>query len=167
MVQVMEILEVVQIATKDYSIKQEKLIADYLNWKCVVASGARACHPGDIKSDYWLGECKTHVTTGNRIKFMYKEWAKICEEAMSKFRFPVLFVDDGSQQIATTWCMINSKTVPIDIQPTVEQTVARSSLFVSEQMMDLCDHSHDKMLKFNFNGDAVLVMRLSTFNELR
>lgn len=159
-------LEVLSLATKDYSIKQEKLIADYLGWKCVVASGARACHPGDIKSDNWLGECKTHVTTGNRIKFIYKEWAKICEEAMSKFRFAVLFVDDGSQKERNTWCMISAKVVSSDDQPTIEQVVAKSSLFVSEPMMVACDQSPDKMLKFNFNGDKVLVMRLSTFKDL-
>lgn len=159
-------LEVLSLATKDYSIKQEKLIAEYLGWKCVVASGARACHPGDIKNDTWLGECKTHVTTGNRIKFIYKEWAKICEEAMSKFRFPVLFVDDGSQKEVATWCMVNAKVIAVDDQPTIEQVVAKSSLFVSEAMMAECDQSLDKMLKFNFNGDTVLVMRLATFKDL-
>lgn len=36
------------MATKDYSSKQESMVAEYLGWKTVVGSGARDFHYGDI-----------------------------------------------------------------------------------------------------------------------
>ena len=95
------------MSTKDYSSKQEKMIADYLNWKVVVGSGSRACHPGDIISDDWLGECKTHTKVDQPVFFSSDVWTKICNEASFQHRNPVLFSDDGSQKINRTWCMIN------------------------------------------------------------
>lgn len=95
------------MATKDFSSKQESMIADYLSWDVVSGSGAAACHPGDIISDNWLGECKTHEKPGHKIFFSKDVWKKICDEAMSKGRSPVLFTDDGSQKIENTWCIVN------------------------------------------------------------
>lgn len=92
-------------STKYYSSKQEHMIARYLGWDVVFGSGARDCHPGDITSDNWLGECKTHTSPGKRITFNRFVWNKIIDEAQSKFKFPVLFVDDGSQSIEKTWCL--------------------------------------------------------------
>lgn len=155
------------MATKDYSIKQEKMVADYLGWECVVASGARPCHPGDIISDYWMGECKTHVTTGNRVRFNFKEWEKICDEAMSRGKFPVLFSDDGSQKDKNTWCMINTKTAPLEsIPPATTQVISKQSLYLTSEFMEMCDNSELKILRFDFNGRDVLVMRLSTFSSI-
>lgn len=155
------------LATKDCSSRQEKLIANYLGWKRVVASGARACHPGDISSDTWLGECKTHMRPGARIKFVFKEWAKIYEEATSKFKFPALFVDDGSQTIENTWCMLNAKTTLAKSVPEHEfQIVAKSSLFLDADAINECDSSKRKMLLYNFNGELVVVLRLSTFKTI-
>ena len=91
--------------TKHYSSLQENMIADYLGWEVVSGSGARDCHPGDIRSDQWLGECKTHTERGQKISFMYDFWNKICDEAVSKFKVPVLFVDDGSQSADHTWVL--------------------------------------------------------------
>lgn len=141
------------------------MIADYLEWECVVASGARACHPGDIISDLWLGECKTHVTTGNRIKFVYKEWEKICEEAMSKFKFPILFVDDGSQKESNTWCMVDANTAPFE-GPVKTRTISKASLFIDDSLIQSCDSTPTQILRFEFNGKFVYVMRLSTFKSL-
>lgn len=155
------------MATKDYSIKQEKMIANYLEWDCVVASGARPCHPGDLTSDYWLGECKTHVTAESRIKFSFREWEKICEEAASKGKFAVLFVDDGSQKAFRTWCMIDAKTAPFEFKPLpIYTTVAKCSLFLTSEHMNDCDASELKALKFEFNGKRVLIMRLETFKTM-
>lgn len=92
-------------SNKYYSNKQEKLIADMLGWKVVSGSGSRSTHPGDIESEDWLGECKTHKTPKHKIKFDHNVWKKIVDEAASKFKFPVLFVDDGSQTQLHTWCM--------------------------------------------------------------
>lgn len=102
------------MTTKDFSSKQEKMIADFLGWKVVSGSGARACHPGDIVGDDWLGECKTHTTRDNPIFFSSTVWEKIGHEAQFTHRNPVLFSDDGSQKIDKTWCMINQFAVPAD-----------------------------------------------------
>lgn len=93
------------MATKDFSSKQEKMIADFLGWKVVTGSGARAGHPGDIIGDDWLGECKTHVTPNHPIFFSSVVWSKIQVEAIAQHRSPVLFTDDGSQLISNTWCI--------------------------------------------------------------
>lgn len=92
-------------ATKYYSNKQERMIARSLCWYCVTGSGATACRPGDIYNDTWLGECKTHVTLQNQIKFYWDHWSKINLEATSKLRQPALFVDDGSQQYSSTYVL--------------------------------------------------------------
>lgn len=90
---------------KYYSDKQEKLIANYLGWFQVVGSGSRPMLTGDISSTNWLGECKTHITSGNNILFDSKVWDKIVSEASAKFRQPAYFVDDGSQDTDKTWVM--------------------------------------------------------------
>lgn len=100
------------MSTKDFSSLQEKRVAEYLGWNVVCGSGARPCRPGDIESDEWLGECKTHQSCNQPIKFMASHWAKLCDEAMAVHKFPVLIVDDGSQKIDNTWCLFNLKTNP-------------------------------------------------------
>lgn len=92
--------------TKYYSNIQEKKVADYLNWGVVPGSGATLFNKGDICSDNWVGECKTHTSPGNKLKFDFEVWNKIKEEANSRFKNPVLIVDDGSQDLDKTWCLI-------------------------------------------------------------
>lgn len=92
------------------SDKQEKMIASYLGWRQVKGSGARPTFLGDVESDRWLGECKTHNTLQDHVVFMKNHWTKICEEAASKFKFPVLFTDDGSQRSNKTWCIFKAPT---------------------------------------------------------
>lgn len=99
------------MSTKDFSSKQEKKLANCLGWSVVSGSGAAACHPGDIESDSWLGECKTHVTPGHSISFSKSVWEKIKNEAFSKCKAPVLFVDDGSQEPCNTWCMMPANKI--------------------------------------------------------
>ena len=94
------------INNKLYSDRQEKLIANYLDWKQVSGSGARPLHPGDIVCDEWIGECKTHITSGHHIVFNFYVWDKLAEEAISQFKNPALFVDDGSQTIDKTFVLI-------------------------------------------------------------
>lgn len=101
-------------STKVYSSKQENMIASYLGWKVVTGSGSRDCHPGDIVSDSWMCECKTHMEPGHKIVFLSSVWNKISEEASSKFKYPVLFVDDGSQKIENTWCLFKYRSVCLD-----------------------------------------------------
>lgn len=99
------------IPSKAYSSHQEQLISRYLKWDLVSASGARF-KPGDITCERWLGECKTHMTYLSKIQFNASEWHKICAEATSQMKTPVLFVDDGTQLIPHTWCMIPYSILP-------------------------------------------------------
>lgn len=89
--------------TKYYSTIQENTIANFLGWKVVAGSGARDLSPGDIIGESFLGECKTHTKTVDNIVFFADVWKKICEEAFSRFKYPALFVDDGTQRIENTW----------------------------------------------------------------
>lgn len=94
-----------KLNNKYFSNKQEIMISEYLGWKQIGGSGSRPFAPGDVNSYHWLGECKTHDTAQPNIVFFKKHWLKICEEAWSKNRYPVLFVDDGTQSSANTWVM--------------------------------------------------------------
>lgn len=89
---------------RDYSDKQEGAIASALGWEVVAGSGAAACTPGDVIGENWLGECKTH-TSEQKIFFDFAVWEKIEKEAAAKHRCPVLFVDDGSQDVHHTWAL--------------------------------------------------------------
>ena len=93
--------------TKTYSTRQEKMIARYLGWEVVSASGARSFCPGDVRSADWLGECKTHMRPQDRVVVELSVWNKIQEEARSVFKAPVLFVDDGTQKADHTWCVFD------------------------------------------------------------
>lgn len=98
-------------ATKYFSSRQETRISSALGWEVVSGSGARDFHPGDIIGPNWLGECKTHVTSGQKIKFDLKVWNKICEEALAKFRYPMLVVDDGTQLNSHAWVMYPADSI--------------------------------------------------------
>lgn len=95
-------------STKKFSNKQESMVANFLSWERVPASGARMT-PGDVISSEYLGECKTHVNSENAIKFNIKVWKKLEQEAMSQFKRPVYFVDDGSQTVDNTWAIVNTR----------------------------------------------------------
>jgi hypothetical protein len=93
--------------TKFHSSIQEQMVSSYLGWEVVSGSGSRMCVPGDVISDEWLGECKTHETSGHKIIFLADVWTKISDEAIAKFRYPCLFVDDGSKSASRTWVMFD------------------------------------------------------------
>ena len=151
------------MATKDYSNKQESLIANYLGWKRVSASGACDCHPGDIISEEWLGECKTHTKPIKEIRFVYSQWSKICEEAMTTRRFPVIFVDNGTQAIPGTWCMVREFQIshtPIDYTPTDRSTlVLKADDFMRYQELGA------GCLGFKKKKKKVVVMPISEFKK--
>ena len=99
---------------KVWSAIQEKTIADFLGWSVVSGRGSRACMPGDVVSANWLGECKTHGSTDRPIHFNANVWKKISDEAAARGKYPVLFVDDGSQDINKTWCMFRYTSISPD-----------------------------------------------------
>lgn len=102
-----------------FSDKQEHQIAQALGWNVVPGSGARHLYPGDVCGIDWLGECKTHITPNCAIVFNLKVWHKISEEAAARQRYPVLFVDDGSQLLSNTWCMIPETIDIAELYPNI------------------------------------------------
>ena len=93
---------------KLWSNYQETGVAQALGWKVVPGSGSRHLYPGDVSSANWLGECTTHVYDNYTIQFNCRVWQKICNEARSRFKQPVLFVDDGSHLLDRTWAMFST-----------------------------------------------------------
>lgn len=97
-----------EVNTKEFSKKQEKMIAKELGGYPVGLSGAGAANPGDVRTYEWLVECKTHTSPDHSILFDLDVWKKIQQEAFGFQRKPVLIVDDGSQSIDKTWCLCRS-----------------------------------------------------------
>ena len=146
-------------ATKFYSNKQEKMIADLLGWTVVSGSGAAAGHPGDITCDDWLGECKTHISPGKQNVFYSDVWTKIVEEATSKFKYPVLFVDDGSQTSYNTWCAFLYKSVaPADsIIVPYPFKLSKNISFSSKKLGDI-------MLSENSQQNVIFATKLGKYD---
>lgn len=159
--------------TKYYSAIQEKRIASYLDWDVVTGSGARDHHPGDLISEEWLGECKTHVSPGQKIIFNYKVWKKISDEAKSKFRYPALFVDDGSQRLDRTWCIFPYNLLSLPECAVIENLDAHSAnLTFSHEYLKAyyaasCEESNCIVIWSFVLGDSTVgLVPLSTFQEL-
>lgn len=115
--------------TKYYSSMQENRIAEYLGWKVVSGSGARPFNPGDIISDHFLGECKTHTEKNDKITIKADVLVKIKLESESIFRLPVLFIDNGTQSIDNTWCALSHETPLPDFDYYVIDTIKHNNLF--------------------------------------
>lgn len=152
-------------SAKYYSSKQEKMIADHLGWSVVTGSGSRSTHPGDVESDEWLGECKTHKGPGHKIKFDHSVWKKIVDEAASKYKFPVLFVDDGSQTMRNTWCMFHTSP-SVECLSTNYLLPVKSNIIFDSSVME----GHRKSIQTDKpviyvvkNSDKVVF--ISTFND--
>lgn len=140
--------------TKYYSSIQEKRLAAALGWQPVSGSGSRACRPGDIHSSTWLGECKTHTEPYNKIHFKFTVWNKIKDEAISQFKYPVLFVDDGSQLLSRTWCMTSAFQEPV-LQSGIQYIEYPYKILKSGISFD-----HDDMLDILRSGIAQEVCRI-------
>lgn len=152
--------------TKYYSSKQEKMIADYLGWSVVIASGARAFLPGDVRSDNFLGECKTHTQKHFDIAIYKDVWRKISGEAVSVLKRPVLFIDNGTQMIKNTWCIIqnfllNKSIIQFNLK--MKETKKKLS-FSHDILSDLLDV--DRCAMFNIHNESLLLMKLETFKNL-
>ena len=146
---------------KDSSKLQESSIANFLGWKVVSGSGSRF-EPGDISSDNWLGECKTHVEGGHRIEFHKNVWEKIKIEAMSKFKMPVYFVDDGSQSLKHTWVMFKRVNFPYQTWVKTEVIENNKSITFNDSDYD----GHDYLYPYRFQDDKVFICRLYTFSAV-
>lgn len=161
--------------TKTFSNKQEKMIAKVLGGKVTPASGARM-EPGDVKSDEWLAECKTHTEPGHTIFFDINVWNKICNESMSSMRRPILIVDDGSQKEDKTWCLVRSKDInkshvfsfdfPVSVRKNISakhdklvQSFDPAKKYLGEFYVGCC-------FDLTWNNEDVTVIPLSVFKEV-
>lgn len=166
-------------ATKAYSKKQEKMVADYLGGYPVGGSGAFAGAPGDVKTYDWLVECKTHVEPGQNIFFDAEVWDKIQKEAMGMHRKPVLVVDDGSQDAKKTWCLcrIDNLNMVGVICASLPMAVRKNITAKHEKLEDALKQALKKNVvpgsffeigcyEATWCGEDVAIMPLSTFKEL-
>ena len=160
-------------SNKYFSDKQESTIAGYLGWSQITGSGSRPFAPGDLKEYQWLGECKTHTTERANIVFMKCHWFKIREEARAKCRYPVLFVDNGTQRKENTWVMtyirlFSPETLNI-IDGLKNTSTKGNSLTFNMEDADTLYRQNTKEGKFGvfkINWDTELaVMPLSTFRD--
>lgn len=95
------------MATRDYSEKQEKVVADYLGGTKTPNSGATPFKKGDIVTDDTIIECKTKTkeTTNHSIK---KEWIDTLRKeciSMGKEYWAIVF-DFGTQKIDDQYVVI-------------------------------------------------------------
>lgn len=162
-------------STKHYSSRQEKMVAEYLGWDVVSGSGARPFNPGDIRSDRYLGECKTFTKESDTIYCYHSVWSKISTEAKSVMRQPILFVDNGTQKEQHTWCIVKKsahamldciKIIPCsDALKTTSTRVRFSNSFVKSLVRS---ESSDGItcIEFKLSGDSVLLLPLSSFKSI-
>ena len=160
---------------KEASDKQEKLIAKILGWRQVTGSGSRHNYPGDVSSEEWLGECKTHLTN-HKITFKKPIWEKIKEEATARFKYPAYFTDNGSQLAMFTWVIIPERELPKDftIVPYPKDVETSLSFDVCDSVFDKSDLNNtvfefafDTSLdKLNTKRHKLLLMKLSMFETI-
>lgn len=85
-------------ATRYYSNKQEKDVANELNGKQQVNSGATPFYKGDVRTDDLLIECKT-CTSEQKSFTIKKEWLDtIKKEALVDAKIPVLAFNFGTKE---------------------------------------------------------------------
>ena len=150
---------------RHFSDKQEHQVANALGWSVVTGSGARHLYPGDISGIDWLGECKTHATPNRPILFDMKVWSKINEEAAARHRYPVLFVDDGSQKLDRTWCMIPESIDIADLHPEIgivdyPKSIKSTATFIHTKM------DPSKVYYCVTNDKTMYIMHFKVFEEL-
>lgn len=148
-----------------FSNKQENMISFALGWSVVPGSGSRHLYPGDIQGIDWLGECKTHVAPNSPIVFNMKVWNKICNEAVSRGRYPVLFVDDGSQKLARTWCMIPESIDIAELYPEVTIENYPKSIKSTATFLNSLLDTH-KVYYCVTDDKTMYIMHFSLFQEL-
>lgn len=159
------------MSTKDYSNAQERMVADFLGWSRVPGSGAATCFAGDVVSDKFLGECKTHETPGSKIVFRRDVWGKICEESMVSGRMPVLIADDGTQKASHTYCIVR---MPVDcgFLPESEFSILPYDAKFRKNLNFNHDDLHLKfkktvglMYRIRWSDSDILLMTLDTFDS--
>nr|DAK89610.1 MAG TPA: hypothetical protein [Caudoviricetes sp.] len=154
------------LTNKEASTRQENMIANYLGWHIVPGSGSRHGYPGDIFNDEWLGECKTHINETKNVKFYWEHWHKISNEALSRFKTPILFCDNGSQRSSSTLCLLK----PIFNDLVKINDISGLSFNKSSLSVDLDDtlkklSAPDTMITFKRNNIEYGITTLSNFKS--
>jgi len=165
------------MSTKDYSSIQERCVSNALGWEVVTGSGARPCVPGDVRSDEWLGECKTHTEPYHKITFMLTVWDKIQHEADTSHRSPALIVDDGSQKLSRTWVLCRLISVDRtrltihDPNFKVTKNISFDHQVVTDYLKSLYTVDDGSLnspcIGISWNNQQVVVMPFSTFQMVK
>lgn len=166
-------------STKTFSNRQEKLIAKELDGCQVGGSGAAPCVPGDVRTDEWLIECKTHTKPDQSIFFDLQVWEKIKKEAMGTHRKPALIVDDGSQTLQKTWCLCRAanlnlgSTLLTDFPATIRKNVSCKHDKLSSKLKLAIKGSimpDAFYITYGFEvewaGETVIILPFESFKEL-
>lgn len=156
-------------SNKYFSDKQEKLVANTLGWKQVSGSGARPFHYGDVISDEWLAECKTHTEPNQPIFFSKEVWEKIQAEAVIHQRKPVLIVDNGSQTYENTWCLIHNHNVDWSVYSLYDTKIIDTSnlTFKNEELQNLYSSlDYHYLYKFKWNNKLVVIVPFGRFKDM-
>lgn len=164
--------------TKHFSSRQEHMIAEYLGWSVVSGSGARAFNPGDIRSDYFLGECKTFTKESDTIYCYHSVWSKIVEEATAVMKKPALFVDNGTQVDKNTWCVVPEHLIAFHNIARLPQSdsllkTSKTRVSFSHRALKYQFSMHQRIvghdaiaLCFELNNSPVCIITLKTLKNL-
>lgn len=152
-----------EVNNKTYSDRQEKLVAKHVNGKQVSGSGARPFAPGDVESEDWLIECKTHIEVMKTLTFKRNVWDKIKDEAIVRHRYPAYVVDDGSQKIESQYILfgIHNREIPDDNVTTFESVRAGN---INIKIDDFT--SSNQILKGRWVNETIYITSLLYFEEL-
>ena len=155
------------MTNRECSNAQEHMVAKLLSWKVVSGSGARACHPGDVESGSWLGECKTHVKQHVPVCFKHDVWVKICDEAASRYKYPILFCDDGVRKPDHTWCIFSAHVLP-DLVDGVNYPfpIQTNVTFSHKALINELSTCPDSLIKVMWNNNLMCLCTLSKFAVL-
>lgn len=161
------------MTNKEASAKQEKMVADYMGWSVITGSGARPFAPGDVSSEHFLVECKTHIEEQSNVVFYKKHWEKIAIESTSVHKSPALITDNGTQRSNHTWVAIRFNALPEDSH--IIQGMNNTAR--SDSTITFNEYDTVSLFKDNYkNGcinyilgklgtDEVAIMPLSEFNS--
>lgn len=149
--------------TKYYSEKQERYVANKLGWEQVVASGARDFHPGDVKSDDWIGECKTRTKIIDKIEIKRLWWDKLVSEANSVRKSPALFVDNGD--IHNLW-VVSYSTYEDTIYITAELSGKYIRKNVSFKIGELESNTVYHISDWDYGFHKAVLMKFELFKEM-
>ena len=147
--------------TKYYSSNQEKYIANVLGWEVISGSGAKDCHPGDIQSEDYLGECKTHMSETNSINIKHSWWIKIKGEALVRHKTPALFVDNGN--LTNIWVITYYSKAMLKDTAGFPFNIRTNVIFKADA---LDKHAIYFINEWQAYSHCIVLMSLEKFNEI-